>query len=157
MVALVPEDISRCRFHLGYSAMDSIPDGDEMRFYHAVTSIRDAKTAQYIRYMLDALDDAFTAIMENLVYDSRQIIQGDVNRSTVVDTPNDLRVWLEQYYKKCDLLAQTLNVAGYHRPVEAKYRFVRQGSVSVFPSFGHPLGPADTIILSKLEASTNYA
>ncbi|MGL5922129.1 MAG: hypothetical protein ACRC32_04310 [Chroococcidiopsis sp.] len=55
------------------------------------------------------------------------------------------------------MLAQVLNVAGYHRPAEARYRFQRMGSVSVFPPFGHPLGPADTAIGGKIDLSMNYA
>ncbi|WP_438552822.1 hypothetical protein [Chroococcidiopsis sp.] len=66
-------------------------------------------------------------------------------------------MWIEQYYKRCDMLAQVLNVAGYHRPAEARYRFQRMGSVSVFPPFGHPLGPADTAIGGKIDLSMNYA
>ncbi|MGL5922128.1 hypothetical protein [Chroococcidiopsis sp.] len=76
MVSLTPEDKSRVRFHLNYSALDSIPDGDAMRLETAMDRIRDNSTANYIRFMLDALDDIFNNLMTGETFDSRQLIQG---------------------------------------------------------------------------------
>lgn len=78
MASLTPEETSRTRFHLGYSAMDSIPDGDEARFTLAVNRIRDNQTLQYIRFMLDALDEAFTNLMAGDLFSTRQLISGKI-------------------------------------------------------------------------------
>lgn len=157
MVSLAPEDKSRVRFHLGYATMDGIAEGDAMRLETEMDRVRDSTQLNYLRFILDALDDGYNQLMGGGIYDSRQLIEGDINRSTVVDTPNDFRVWEEQYYKKTDQLARQLNVASYARPEQARYRFQRLGSVSVFPAFGHPLGPADTAVGDKIEFSLNYA
>lgn len=157
MPSLDPEDISRTRFHLGYSAMDSIPDGDEQRLVLAVSRIRDNQTIQYIRFVLGALDDTYNLLMGGGTFDSRQILAGDINRSTVVETPDDWRKWNELYLKKTDDLAMILNVANFRRPTEARYRFQRLGSVSVFPAVGHPSGVSDTVTISKVDAALNYS
>lgn len=157
MPSLTPEDTSRTRFHLGYTAVDSIPDGDEQRFILALSRIRDNQTVQYIRFMLDSLDDAFVNLMSGNLFSSQQLISGDVNRGTIVNTPDDYRAWWERYLRQTDDLALTLNVANYRRPAEAKYRFTRLGSVSVFPSVGHPSGIADSCISDRIYLSGSYA
>lgn len=157
MVSLSPEDQSRVRFHLGYATMDGIADGDAIRLETEMNRIRDNTQLNYLRFILDSLDDFFTKLMLGETYDSRQLITGDISRATIVDTPSDFRAWQEVYFKKCDELARQLNVASYARPEQARYRFQRLGSVSVFPAFGHPLGPADTTVGGKIEFSANYA
>ena len=151
MVSLTPIDKSRVRFHLGYAA-DGVADGDADRLEKEMDRIRDNTQANYIRFILDALDDAFNTLLTDGIYDSRQLIQGDINRSTVVDTPGDYRIWHEMYLKKTDLLAQQLNVANYQRPEQARYRFMRLGStyVNSIP------GIADTCLNDRMELSQSY-
>lgn len=156
MPALPDFEQSRVRFHLGYSAIDGIPDGDEARLIYMMSAIRNNTTLSYIVQTLDALDDAYSALLSDDIYDSRQLIAGDINRSTTTDTPNDYRVWLERYLNKTDQLARILNVANYQRPEQARYRFMRLGSVSVFPSVGNPTGIADTSVSDKLILPQNY-
>lgn len=157
MPSLTPEQVSRCRFHLGYSTLDGINDGDEQRFILCTSRIRDNQTIQYIQFMLDSLDDAFVNLMSGNIFSSRQLISGDLNRGTTVDSADDFRAWQERYYKLCDELAKHLNVAPYHRPEQSRYRFQKLGSVSVFPSVGHPSGIADSCISDRIYLSSSYA
>lgn len=156
MPALNPYDKDRVRFHLGY-ASDGIPDGDALRLEFAMETMRSNTQIAYIISILDALDSDFQIFMFNADYDSKQLIAGDINRSTVTQTPNDTRQWQERYYKKCDILAQQLNVAGFHRPEDARYRFLRLGSTSLFPQFGIPYGLPDTSLADKLLVPLSYA
>lgn len=145
-------DKSRVRFHLNYAA-DGVADGDADRLEKEMSKIRDNTQLNYLRFMLDSLDEAFNQLMTDGLYDSRQLIQGDINRSTVVDTPNDFRVWEERYLKKTDLLANQLNVANYQRPEAARIRFMRLGSTY---SFTVP-GIADTCTADRISMSATYS
>lgn len=156
MTSLNPADKDRVRFHLGY-ASDGIADGDALRLEFLMDTIRSNAQINYILLILDALDADFESFMLNADYDSRQLIAGDINRSTVTQTPNDTRQWQERYYKKCDILAQQLNIAGYHRPEHARDRFYRLGSTSLYPQFGVPYGHPDTSVSDKLIVPLNYA
>lgn len=157
MPSLDPVNKSRVRFHLGYATVDGIAEGDAARLEEAMDRVRDSKQLEYLHFILDECDRAFTDLMRNDIFDSRQLVAGDVNRSTVTSTPSDYRVWEEQYFKRTDHLARQLNVATYARPENARYRFQRLGSVSVFPTFGHPHGIADTTVASRLFMSSTYS
>lgn len=151
MPAFSEIDKSRVRFHLNYAA-DGVADGDADRLEKEMDKIRDNTQLNYLRFMLDSLDEAFNQLMTGGIYDSRQLIQGDINRSTIVDTPNDFRIWQEMYLKRTDQLANQLNVANYQRPEAARIRFMRLGSTY---SFTVP-GVADTCTGDRIELAGNY-
>jgi hypothetical protein len=158
MVQLSLLDKERTREHLGYNIPRGVPAGLEMRINEAMDSIR--STHAYfgtggISYWLTRCDGALIASdpTDSRCYTQRQLILGDVNRSTTTISSRDIDFWWELYLKQTDQLAFKLNVPNLRRPDQAAFIWVKYGSDYVQ---GIP-GPPDTCVSDRLYLSANYA
>lgn len=155
MPSLSEIDKSRCRYHLGYASPNSIPAGDIQRLEIQMRSLPDDYTVGRIRIHLDRCDRAFDATETGSgTFSQKQLVTGDINRTTVTSNNKDYRILWDNYQTECDRLAFALNVASYSDPRMAKEWFVRYGDVSVF-SLG--IGVADTCTGDRMALSSNYA
>jgi hypothetical protein len=113
---------SKIRWHLGYNTT-SIPAGDLARLEEALNNV---------------------PVNNNSVPRNRlENIAGDVDRTiTTTDFKETLKTWTEIYLYETDRLALHLYVANYRNPMQARYRFEREGAefIQALP------GPADTAI-----------
>lgn len=158
MVELSANDKERVREHLGYNVPRGIPAGLEMRLGEAMDLIR-SNYAYYgnggIQYWLDRCDGALIASdpTDTRCYTQRQLILGDVNRSTTTLSSREIDFWWELYLKQTDQLAFKLNVPNLRRPENAQILWVRYGEDYVQ---GIP-GPPDTCISDRIYLNLNYA
>ena len=158
MVALSPLDKERVREHLGYNVPRGVPAGLEMRLAEAMNAIR-SNHAYYgnggVSYWLDRCDRTLSASdpSDANCYTQRQLILGDVNRSTTTVTSRDIDFWWELYLKQTDQLAFKLNVPNLRRPDQAAFLWVKYGSDYVQ---GLP-GPPDTCVSDRVYFAINYS
>lgn len=158
MVSLSQLDQERVREHLGYNVPRGVPAGLEMRIREAMSNIRSNYAYSGtggITYWLTRCDRALVASdpSDSNCYTQRQLILGDVNRSTTTVSSRDIDFWWELYLKQTDQLAFKLNVPNLRRPENAQMLWVRYGSDYVK---GIP-GPPDTCVSDRLSLSSNHA
>ncbi len=80
-------------------------------------------------------------------------IAGDVDRTiTTTDFKETLKTWTEIYLYETDRLALHLYVANYRNPMQARYRFEREGAefIQALP------GPADVAIGTRFYFEYNH-
>lgn len=154
MPALAAIDKSRVRYHLRYCAPNSIPAGDAARLEEQMKSLADDYTIQRIREHLDRCDDAFEQSRTGSgTFSQKQLVVGDINRSTVTSTNKDFIAAWRVYLAETDHLAYLLNVPNYADPAQGYGRFVRYGDVSVLAS---GIGVPDTCVGDRIYLSNNY-
>lgn len=150
-------DQDRVRGHLGYDAPRSVPVGLEQRIVQAMENIRSSYAytgAGGIQYWLKRCDNALIASdpTDSRCYSQRQLILGDVNRSTTTVAAIDIDRWYEFYLKECDRLAFKLNVPNLQRPAQAAMLWVKYGSDYVQGIKGNP----DTCVSDRIFLSRNF-
>jgi hypothetical protein len=154
MPALAAIDKSRVRYHLRYCAPNSIPAGDAARLELQMQSIADDYTIQRLQKHLDRCDEAFERSETGEgTFSQRQLVVGDINRSTVTSTNKDFIQSWRNYLQETDHLAYLLNVPNYADPAQGYGRFVRYGDVSVLAS---GIGVPDTCVGDRIYLANNY-
>lgn len=153
MPALTDLDKSRVRYHLKYTA-NSIPAGDAGRLELQMVSLPDDYTAQRVRDHLDRCDRAFERSEGGEgTYDRKQLVVGDINRSTITSTNKDfIQAW-RAYLAETDRLAYLLNVPNYADPEQGYGRWVRYGDASVLAA---NIGVPDTCTGDRIYLAANY-
>lgn len=152
MPALSQIDRSRVRYHLRYCAPNSIPAGDAARLELQIQSLPDDYTVRQILTHLDRCDRAFEE--SETGYDRKQIVVGDINRSTITSTNKDfIQLW-RAYLAETDRLAYLLNVPNYADPEQGYGRWVRYGDVSVLAS---SIGVPDTCVGDRIYLNASYS
>jgi len=140
---------SKIRWHLGYNTT-SIPAGDLARLEEALNNVPDSFWYTKLVEQVTRCDEAEKrtdmtgSVNNNSVPRNRlENIAGDVDRTiTTTDFKETLKTWTEIYLYETDRLALHLYVANYRNPMQARYRFEREGAefIQALP------GPADTAI-----------
>lgn len=140
---------SKIRWHLGYNTT-SIPAGDLARLEEALDNVPDSFWYSKLVEQVSRCDEAEKrtdmtgSVNNNSVPRNRlENIAGDVDRTiTTTDFKETLKTWTEIYLYETDRLALHLYVANYRNPMQARYRFEREGAefIQALP------GPADTVI-----------
>ncbi len=140
---------SKIRWHLGYNTT-SIPAGDLARLEEALNNVPDSFWYSKLVEQVSRCDEAEKrtdmtgSVNNNSVPRNRlENIAGDVDRTiTTTDFKETLKTWTEIYLYETDRLALHLYVANYRNPMQARYRFEREGAefIQALP------GPADTAI-----------
>lgn len=140
---------SKIRWHLGYNTT-SIPAGDLARLEEALNNVPDSFWYSKLVEQVNRCDEAEKrtdmtgSVNNNSVPRNRlENIAGDVDRTiTTTDFKETLKTWTEIYLYETDRLALHLYVANYRNPMQARYRFEREGAefIQALP------GPADTAI-----------
>lgn len=140
---------SKIRWHLGYNTT-SIPAGDIARLEEALNNVPDSFWYQKLVEQVSRCDEAEKrtdmtgSVNNNSVPRNRlENIAGDVDRTiTTTDFKETLKTWTEIYLYETDRLALHLYVANYRNPMQARYRFEREGSefIQALP------GPADVAV-----------
>ena len=154
MPALAAIDKSRVRYHLRYCAPNSIPAGDAGRLEIQMNSLADDYTVQRIREHLDRCDHTFERSQTGEgTFSQRQLIVGDINRSTITSSNKDFIQNWRNYLVETDHLAYLLNVPNYADPAQGYGRFVRYGDSSVLAS---SIGVPDTCVGDRIYLSNNY-
>ena len=154
MPALASLDKSRVRYHLRYAAPNSIPAGDAGRLEEQMRSLPDDYTVQRVRVHLDRCDDAFDKSQPGVgTYSQKQLVVGDINRSTTTSSNKDFIQVFRAYLAETDHLAYLLNVPNYADPAQGYGRFVRYGDVSVASSLP---GVPDTCVGDRMSLSSNF-
>lgn len=154
MPALPSIDKSRVRYHLRYTA-NSIPAGDVQRLETQMNSIADDYTVQRVKTHLDRCDRAFDASEQGSDnYDRKQLVVGDINRSTITSTNKDFITSWRAYLAETDHLAYLLNVPNYADPEQGYGRWVRYGDASVLAA---NIGVPDTCTGDRIYLAANYA
>jgi hypothetical protein len=154
MPALAEIDKSRVRYHLRYCAPNSIPAGDAARLELQMRSLSDDYTVQRVLTHLARCDESFENSQTGSgTFSQRQLVVGDINRSTVTSTSKDFIAAWRVYLAETDHLAYLLNVPNYADPAQGYGRFVRYGDVSVLAS---GIGVPDTCVGDRIYLSNNY-
>lgn len=154
MPALAAIDKSRVRYHLRYCAPNSIPAGDAGRLELQMQSLADDYTVQRIQGHLDRCDQAFEMSQTGGgTFSQKQLIVGDINRSTITSSNKDFIQSWRNYLVETDHLAYLLNVPNYADPAQGYGRFVRYGDSSVLAS---NIGVPDTCIGDRIYLANNY-
>lgn len=154
MPALAAIDKSRVRYHLRYAAPNSIPAGDAARLEVQMNSLGDDYTIQKLQTHLDRCDRAFEkSETGDGTFSQRQLVVGDINRSTTTATNKDFIQSWRNYLLETDHLAYLLNVPNYADPAQGYGRFVRYGDVSVLAS---GIGVPDTCVGDRIYLANNY-
>lgn len=140
---------SKIRWHLGYNTT-SVPAGDIARLEEALNNVPDSFWYQKLVEQVNRCDEAEKrtdmtgSVNNNSVPRNRlENIAGDVDRTiTTTDFKETLKTWTEIYLYETDRLALHLYVANYRNPMQARYRFEREGSefIQALP------GPADVAV-----------
>ena len=140
---------SKIRWHLGHNTT-SIPAGDLARLEEALNNVPDSFWYSKLVEQVSRCDEAEKrtdmtgSVNNNSVPRNRlENIAGDVDRTiTTTDFKETLKTWTEIYLYETDRLALHLYVANYRNPMQARYRFEREGAefIQALP------GPADTAI-----------
>jgi hypothetical protein len=140
---------SKIRWHLGYNTT-SIPAGDLSRLEEALNNVPDSFWYQKLVEQVTRCDEAekrtdMTGVVNNDTVPRNRLenIAGDVDRTiTTTDFKETLKTWTEIYLYETDRLALHLYVANYRNPMQARYRFEREGAefIQALP------GPADVAI-----------
>jgi hypothetical protein len=140
---------SKIRWHLGYNTT-SIPAGDLSRLEEALNNVPDSFWYTKLVEQVTRCDEAekrtdMTGSVNNDTVPRNRLenIAGDVDRTiTTTDFKETLKTWTEIYLYETDRLALHLYVANYRNPMQARYRFEREGSefIQALP------GPADVAI-----------
>lgn len=140
---------SKIRWHLGYNTT-SIPAGDLSRLEEALNNVPDSFWYQKLVEQVTRCDEAekrtdMTGSVNNDTVPRNRLenIAGDVDRTiTTTDFKETLKTWTEIYLYETDRLALHLYVANYRNPMQARYRFEREGAefIQALP------GPADVAI-----------
>ena len=150
---------SKIRWHLGYNST-SIPAGDLARLEEALNNVPDSFWYTKLVEQVGRCDEAEKrtdmtgSVNNNSVPRNRlENIAGDVDRTiTTTDFKETLKTWTEIYLYETDRLALHLYVANYRNPMQARYRFEREGAefIQALP------GPADTAIGTRFYYEYNY-
>jgi len=150
---------SKIRWHLGYNTT-SIPAGDLARLEEALNNVPDSFWYTKLVEQVSRCDEAEKrtdmtgSVNNNSVPRNRlENIAGDVDRTiTTTDFKETLKTWTEIYLYETDRLALHLYVANYRNPMQARYRFEREGAefIQALP------GPADVAIGTRFYFEYNY-
>lgn len=149
---------SKIRWHLGYNTT-SIPAGDLSRLEEALNNVPDSFWYQKLVEQVTRCDEAekrtdMTGSVNNDTVPRNRLenIAGDVDRTiTTTDFKETLKTWTEIYLYETDRLALHLYVANYRNPMQARYRFEREGAefIQALP------GPADVAIGTRFYYAYN--
>jgi hypothetical protein len=150
---------SKIRWHLGYNTT-SIPAGDLSRLEEALNNVPDSFWYTKLVEQVGRCDEAEKrtdmtgSVNNNSVPRNRlENIAGDVDRTiTTTDFKETLKTWTEIYLYETDRLALHLYVANYRNPMQARYRFEREGAefIQALP------GPADVAIGTRFYFEYNH-
>jgi len=150
---------SKIRWHLGYNTT-SIPAGDLARLEEALDNVPDTFWYQKLVEQVNRCDEAekrtdMTGSANNNTVPRNRLenIAGDVDRTiTTTDFKETLKTWTEIYLYETDRLALHLYVANYRNPMQARYRFEREGAefIQALP------GPADVAIGTRIHFEYNF-
>ena len=150
---------SKIRWHLGYNTT-SVPAGDIARLEEALNNVPDSFWYQKLVEQVNRCDEAEKrtdmtgSVNNNSVPRNRlENIAGDVDRTiTTTDFKETLKTWTEIYLYETDRLALHLYVANYRNPMQARYRFEREGSefIQALP------GPADVAVGTRFHFEYNF-
>jgi hypothetical protein len=150
---------SKIRWHLGYNTT-SIPAGDLARLEEALNNVPDSFWYTKLVEQVSRCDEAEKrtdmtgSVNNNSVPRNRlENIAGDVDRTiTTTDFKETLKTWTEIYLYETDRLALHLYVANYRNPMQARYRFEREGAefIQALP------GPADVAIGTRFYFEYNF-
>lgn len=150
---------SKIRWHLGYNTT-SIPAGDLARLEEALNNVPDSFWYQKLVEQVTRCDEAekrtdMTGSVNNDTVPRNRLenIAGDVDRTiTTTDFRDTLKTWTEIYLYETDRLALHLYVANYRNPMQARYRFEREGAefIQALP------GPADVAVGTRFYFEYNF-
>jgi hypothetical protein len=150
---------SKIRWHLGYNTT-SIPAGDLSRLEEALNNVPDSFWYQKLVEQVTRCDEAekrtdMTGSVNNNTVPRNRLenIAGDVDRTiTTTDFKETLKTWTEIYLYETDRLALHLYVANYRNPMQARYRFEREGAefIQALP------GPADVAVGTRFYFEYNF-
>jgi hypothetical protein len=150
---------SKIRWHLGYNTT-SIPAGDLAGREEALNNVPDSFWYTKLVEQVSRCDEAEKrtdmtgSVNNNSVPRNRlENIAGDVDRTiTTTDFKETLKTWTEIYLYETDRLALHLYVANYRNPMQARYRFEREGAefIQALP------GPADVAIGTRFYFEYNF-
>lgn len=150
---------SKIRWHLGYNTT-SIPAGDLARLEEALNNVPDSFWYQKLVEQVTRCDEAekrtdMTGSVNNDTVPRNRLenIAGDVDRTiTTADFRDTLKTWTEIYLYETDRLALHLYVANYRNPMQARYRFEREGAefIQALP------GPADVAVGTRFYFEYNF-
>jgi len=150
---------SKIRWHLGYNTT-SIPAGDLSRLEEALNNVPDSFWYQKLVEQVSRCDEAekrtdMTGATNNNTVPRNRLenIAGDVDRTiATTDFKETLKTWTEIYLYETDRLALHLYVANYRNPMQARYRFEREGAefIQALP------GPADVAIGTRFYFEYNF-
>jgi hypothetical protein len=150
---------SKIRWHLGYNTT-SIPAGDLARLEEALNNVPDSFWYQKLVEQVTRCDEAekrtdMTGSVNNNTVPRNRLenIAGDVDRTiTTTDFKDTLKTWTEIYLYETDRLALHLYVANYRNPMQARYRFEREGAefIQALP------GPADVAVGTRFYFEYNF-
>jgi len=150
---------SKIRWHLGYNTT-SIPAGDLARLEEALNNVPDSFWYQKLVEQVNRCDEAekrtdMTGSTNNNTVPRNRLenIAGDVDRTiTTTDFKETLKTWTEIYLYETDRLALHLYVANYRNPMQARYRFEREGAefIQALP------GPADVAVGTRFYFEYNF-
>lgn len=147
----------RVYFHLGYSNKAGIPLGDLSRLEEALDTIQSDYFQTKVLEQLDRCDRAWElselAGNDGTRFLVRELVAGDISRTTLRESSKDFRIWRENYVIETNNLAHLLWVANYNEPGTERFRFERSGGefVNVIE------GVADTCAVSRIDAVYRYA
>ena len=140
-------DKSRVRYHLGYFTV-SVPAGDYARLEEAMNTVPDSFFYDKIAVQLGRCDTAEKKTEVATSPSTRlESIAGDVDRTiSTSDFKETLKTWTQIYLYETDRLALHLYVPNYRNPLQARYRFEREGAefIQALP------GPADVAVGTRL-------
>ena len=150
---------SKIRRHLGYN-LTSVPAGDIARLEEALDNVQDTFWYDKIVEQISRCDAAekrtdMTGSVNNDTVPRNRIesIAGDVDRTVATsDFKETLKTWTEIYMFECDRLALHLYVPNYRNPLQARYRFEREGAefIQALP------GPADIAVGTRLMLAESW-
>ena len=150
---------SKIRWHLGYN-LTSVPAGVIARLEEALDNVQDTFWYDKIVEQISRCDAAekrtdMTGSVNNDTVPRNRIesIAGDVDRTVATsDFKETLKTWTEIYMFECDRLALHLYVPNYRNPLQARYRFEREGAefIQALP------GPADIAVGTRLMLAESW-
>lgn len=152
MAALSETDKSRSRWHLGYVAYAGVPDSDAAYLEHAMNELPDDWTVLKVVEQLDRCDRAWAnSELGNSGFTTKELISGDINRSVIKTSNENVRFWRDYYLGECDNLSLVLWVPNYRR-IDTNYRGVRESGewLQRLP------GIADSCVMTRVWSYEHY-
>lgn len=144
---LSEEEKESVRYHLGY--VEGGPDSSRSVLEYRMNNLRSHRHRQFIQKDIAECDytlDKMRLDSQGSGLSSSTITEGDLTRSTIVQSAESMKRRQKAYYEACQILAQHLGVELLLMGGQWQYTLEQ---VKTPP----PPGPSDTISESKVRAS----